>query len=104
MNEERYPIDLGPSSLYASLPAEITVEGSPYWLVRDPEGEYRLLMAVCPHAGGDVRPHEDIFYCPLHFWTFHGKTGGCLSDPGHRLAYRKVAVNNERLYASAELH
>jgi len=100
MSEEQYPVDLGPLDRIGELPAEITLDGTPYWLVRGSEGEYRLLMAVCPHAGGDVRPHQDVFFCPLHFWTFHGETGVCLNDPGYRLRHREVVVRNERLYAS----
>ncbi|MFB9278970.1 Rieske (2Fe-2S) protein [Cohnella cellulosilytica] len=101
MNDEPYPIDLGPAAAYAALPAEVTVDGTPYWLVRGSGGEYRLLMAVCPHAGGDIRPHENVFYCPLHFWTFHGETGACLNDPDHGLINRGVVVRDDRLYATA---
>ncbi|MFC4599586.1 Rieske (2Fe-2S) protein [Cohnella hongkongensis] len=102
MNEERDAIDLGPPASYPGLPAEVTVDGAPYWLVRGSGEEYRLLMAVCPHAGGDVRPHEGIFFCPLHFWTFDGETGVCLNDPDHRLPYRKVIERSGRLYAVGE--
>ena len=102
MSEELYPIDLGPVTQYEILPVEITAEDSPYWLVRSAEGVYRLLLAVCPHAGGDIRPHEDIFYCPLHFWTFNGETGACLTLSDRRLAYRQVIERNGRLYAAAK--
>ncbi len=102
MNDEPYPIDLGPSEAYAAFPAEVSVDGAPYWLVLGSGGEYRLLLAVCPHAGGDIRPHGNVFYCPLHFWTFHGETGICLNDPGHRLLSREVVARDNRLYAAAD--
>lgn len=98
MNE----IDLGPIDSFTAFPAEITLNGTPYWLVRTSESRYRLLMAVCPHAGGDVRPLNDILFCPLHFWTFNAEDGTCLNDPDERLMTRNVEVREGRLYAIGE--
>ncbi|WP_276354615.1 Rieske (2Fe-2S) protein [Cohnella caldifontis] len=93
--------DLGFPADYGSFPASVTVDGTPYWLVRgEEEEEYRLLSALCPHAGGDVRAHEGIFFCPLHFWTFDQAEGNCLNVPGERLMRRKVELREDgRLYA-----
>jgi nitrite reductase/ring-hydroxylating ferredoxin subunit len=96
------PIDLGPIKGYSDLPAEVTIDATPYWLVRCGDGEYRLLSGLCPHAGGDVRPLNDMLYCPLHFWTFDAQNGNCLNDPGERLMRRQVVVRQDRLYAVGE--
>ncbi len=92
-------IDLGPLETYGSLPAEVIVDGSPYWLVRCGDGEYRLLSGLCPHAGGEVRPMNDVLFCPLHFWTFDARSGDCLNAPDERLMRRRALVESGRLYA-----
>jgi len=92
-------IEIGPLESFTDFPAEVTLEDTPYWLVRTSQGEYRLLLAVCPHAGGDIRPHNDILFCPLHFWTFHSETGVCLNDSDERLMQRDVIFKDNRLYA-----
>ncbi|WP_239614956.1 Rieske (2Fe-2S) protein [Cohnella mopanensis] len=97
MNEPE--IELGPLDAYMDLPAEVTIEDTPYWLVRTSEGRFRLLLALCPHAGGDIRPMNDVLFCPLHFWTFHAESGVCLNDPSERLMQRNVTVKEGRLYA-----
>lgn len=95
MNE----IDLGLATDYVEFPAKIELAHTPYWLVRTSEGKHRLLMAVCPHAGGEVRPLNDGFFCPLHFWSFHGEDGACQNIPGERLMQRQVELRDGRLYA-----
>lgn len=98
MNE----IDLGPLDGFAEFPAAIELGGTPYWLVRTPEGEFRLLMSVCPHAGGEIRPMNGMFFCPLHFWTFDAASGACLNVPDERLMRRQVELRDGRLYAIGE--
>jgi len=92
-------IRIGPAVAYPELPAEVDVGGTPYWLVRREDGRYGLLMAVCPHAGGEVRLLEDQFFCPLHFWTFDRSDGGCLNNPDERLVRLDVEVREGELYA-----
>ncbi|MCD9022960.1 Rieske (2Fe-2S) protein [Cohnella silvisoli] len=92
-------IDLGPLDTFTQLPTEITLENTPYWLVRTSEGEYRLLLAICPHAGGEIRPLNDVLFCPLHFWTFNAEDGTCLNDPDERLMQRKVRIHDNHLFA-----
>lgn len=92
-------IELGPIESYGDLPSEITLEQTPFWLVRTSSGEYRLLLAVCPHAGGDIRLLNGVLYCPLHFWTFDPDGGKCLNDPDERLMQRSVVERNGRLFA-----
>jgi nitrite reductase/ring-hydroxylating ferredoxin subunit len=92
-------INLGPVASFKQFPAEITLEHTPYWLVQTSEGEFRLLLAICPHAGGEIRPLNDVLYCPLHFWTFNAENGTCLNDPDERLLRRNVRVQGDDLYA-----
>ncbi|RKP54011.1 Rieske (2Fe-2S) protein [Cohnella endophytica] len=96
-------IEIGTIDAFGELPAEITLEHTPYWLVRTSAGEYRLLLAVCPHAGGDIRPLNGMLICPLHFWTFDSETGKCLNDPDERLMQRTVLVRDGRLFAIGDL-
>ncbi|QMV43520.1 Rieske (2Fe-2S) protein [Cohnella cholangitidis] len=97
-------IELGPLDAYAELPAEVMIDHTPYWLVRtsEAEGGFRLLLAICPHAGGEIRPLNDVLFCPLHFWTFHAESGVCLNDPSERLLRRRVIVRDGRLFAVGE--
>jgi len=99
MTDSDSEIDIGSVDDYAEFPAEVLLDNAPYWLVRAPEGEYRLLLAICPHAGGEIRPMNDVLFCPLHFWTFDSRTGACMNVPGERLMSRKVVVRDRRLIA-----
>jgi nitrite reductase/ring-hydroxylating ferredoxin subunit len=92
-------IELGLLDDFTQFPVEITLDHAPYWLVRTSEVDYRLLLAICPHAGGEIRPLQDTLFCPLHFWTFNSENGTCLNDPDERLLRRKVRVQDNRLYA-----
>lgn len=99
---ENNEIDLGPIDRYETLPAEVMLDLTPYWLVCCGEGEYRLLSGLCPHAGGEVRPMNDMLFCPLHFWTFDARSGQCLNQPDARLMSRRVEARNGRLVAIGE--
>jgi nitrite reductase/ring-hydroxylating ferredoxin subunit len=92
-------IDLGPLETFTQFPAEVTIDNTPYWLVQTSEKAYRLLLAICPHAGGDIRPLNDVLFCPLHFWTFNAENGTCLNDPDERLMQRKVHIRDNHLFA-----
>ncbi|TVX96501.1 Rieske (2Fe-2S) protein [Cohnella terricola] len=95
--------DIGSVDDYSDFPAEVLLDNTPYWLVRAPEGGYRLLLAICPHAGGEIRPMNDVLFCPLHFWTFDSETGACVNVPGERLMSRNVIVRDRRLIAEGPL-
>ncbi|CAM3838509.1 Rieske (2Fe-2S) protein [Cohnella lubricantis] len=92
-------IIIGPAGAYGTFPAQIELEGAPYWLVRGEDGRYALLMAICPHAGGEVRLVEGMFFCPLHFWTFDTADGSCLNMQDERLMRRDVEERDGMLYA-----
>jgi nitrite reductase/ring-hydroxylating ferredoxin subunit len=95
-------IDLGPIESYKEYPAKITLDETPYWLVHTSGGEYRLLMAICPHAGGEIRPVDDIFLCPLHWWTFDAETGSCTNVTDECLMQRTIEVRGGHLFAVGE--
>ncbi|KIL36013.1 hypothetical protein SD71_11870 [Cohnella kolymensis] len=95
-------IELGPIDSFKEYPAQITLDETPYWLVHTKEGEYRLLMAICPHAGGEIRPVENMFLCPLHWWTFDGETGNCTNVTDERLMQRTIEVRGGNLFAVGE--
>lgn len=86
---------IGPADQFAVLPAEVELEGTPYWLTRSEDGVYRLLLAVCPHAGGEVRWTEGTFFCPLHFWTFDQADGRCTNVEDERLQCRDVRLRED---------
>jgi nitrite reductase/ring-hydroxylating ferredoxin subunit len=85
-------IDLGSAAELESLPKEITVRGELYYLIKN-ENQYMLLSRTCPHAGGVVGVHENIFYCPLHMWAFNSH-GDCLNMPGYCLDKVTVEERN----------
>ncbi len=97
-------IDLGTLESFTQFPTQITLDNTPYWLVRTTQGEYRLLLALCPHAGGEIRPLNGMLFCPLHFWTFNAEDGTCLNDPDERLMQRKVIIKGNHLYAAGQNH
>lgn len=95
---------LGLPEDYGTFPAAVTLDGAPYWLVRGEDGEFRLLLAICPHAGGEVLKQDQFLYCPMHFWTFDPADGTCHNAPGERLLRRKVEQGRDgRLYADGDL-
>lgn len=90
---------IGPVTEFQTVPAQVEMDGTPYWLIREEEGGYALLMAICPHAGGEVRIAEGLFFCPLHFWTFDIRSGSCLNQADERLARRNVEERGGILFA-----
>jgi nitrite reductase/ring-hydroxylating ferredoxin subunit len=93
--------DLGKAEDYSEFPASVNLDGSLYWLVRTEDGNsYRLLSSLCPHAGGEVRVYENMFICPLHYWTFSQTDGVCTNVLDERLMQRRVELRADgRLYA-----
>ena len=63
------------------------VDNDPFFIVhsnvraKDEAPEYKLVSAICPHAGGTVRPMEGELICPLHYWSFDASTGVQLTFP-----------------------
>lgn len=95
---------LGPIDDFKTFPAEVLVDGIPYWLVRGEENRYKLLMALCPHAGGEVRWTGELFFCPLHFWTFDNQSGDCLNIRDERLVRKDVELQEGILYAIGDAY
>jgi len=103
MSNEIAESDIGAIDDFPNLPAEVVIDGAPYWLVLASGGGYRLLLSVCPHAGGEIRPAGEVLFCPLHFWTFDAESGACLNDPDEKLRSREVVVRDRRLLAVGPL-
>lgn len=94
--------DLGAEADFEAFPAPVEVDNEPYFIVKNAESSaepYRLISAICPHAGGEVRVYGAEFVCPMHFWTFDMQTGECTNVDGEKLACAPVFVRDGRLYA-----
>ena len=63
-------IVLGPAESFAELPAEVELNRDPYYLIKTPEGKYKLLLRYCPHAGVLVEKDRKGFFCYGHGWSF----------------------------------
>lgn len=81
----RRAVELGRATDLGPLPTLVTVEGEEYFLVRHGDG-LRLLSTVCPHKGGRVGDHGDVFVCSQHGWRFDRSTGRCLDASASGLA------------------
>lgn len=93
---------IGPADMFTGDPLSLELAGKPYWLVRGEDGGLLLLLAFCPHAGGEVLLAAGEFYCPLHFWTFDCRSGECTSRDDERLMRRAVVVEDGMLYAAGD--
>ena len=95
---------VGPDSLLQTLPSSVTVNGQPYILDRDIDGELVLLDATCPHQGGVVVIDGETQYrCPQHDWTFEPGSGECLNTVGgNSLDRYEVTTRDGGLYADIE--
>ncbi|MBB3108354.1 nitrite reductase/ring-hydroxylating ferredoxin subunit [Paenibacillus phyllosphaerae] len=88
---------LGNVDDFPSFPATVTIDRDPFFLVQTNDNDdpaYRLVSAICPHAGGLVRPHENELICPLHFWAFDILTGESTNVPGEHLECRPVEIRD----------
>jgi thiosulfate dehydrogenase [quinone] large subunit len=56
-------------------------QGSPAWLVHEPDGSFRAFSAVCTHAGCPVTYSAGDFVCPCHGGTYSARTGAVLAGP-----------------------
>ncbi|MFC5652364.1 Rieske (2Fe-2S) protein [Paenibacillus solisilvae] len=85
---------------YNQFPAAVNVDNDPYFIVHSnsrAKGEtpvYKLVSAICPHAGGTVRPLEDELICPLHYWSFDASTGESTNVPGEQLDCQPLAIQD----------
>ena len=75
MSEQNASKIIGSVADFESFPAQVKVDNQPHYIVEAPRnGEepqrYNLISAICPHAGGMVRPHLNELICPLHYWCF----------------------------------
>ncbi|MBW7461138.1 Rieske (2Fe-2S) protein [Paenibacillus sepulcri] len=83
---------------FTSFPASVTIDRDPYFIIQttgqeDAPSEYKLVSAICPHAGGVVRPWENELICPLHYWSFDSTTGQSTNVPGEQLDCRPIQIH-----------
>ncbi|MFD2329960.1 Rieske (2Fe-2S) protein [Cohnella sp. GCM10020058] len=90
---------LGPAEMFTGSPLSLELDGTPYWLTKDEDGRMLLLLSFCPHAGGEVLLADGDFYCPLHYWTFDGRSGACTNRGDERLMRRDVELVDGQLFA-----
>ncbi|WP_281888422.1 Rieske (2Fe-2S) protein [Paenibacillus sp. YYML68] len=93
---------LGAVSEFVKLPAEVSLEHRPYYLMKGADG-YRLMSRLCPHAGAWVEAEGGELYCPMHGWEFHTETGACLNVPTKSLACYSVDERDGILVALLEV-
>lgn len=85
---------------FRQFPAAIQVDNDPFFIVhsnvraKDEAPEYKLVSAICPHAGGTVRPMEGELICPLHYWSFDASTGASTNVPGEQLECQPLAIQD----------
>lgn len=61
----------------------VALDGQPYVLFRDEQGELGLIGRHCPHRGADLcfgRLEDNGLRCPFHGWHFD-RTGQCVEQP-----------------------
>jgi nitrite reductase/ring-hydroxylating ferredoxin subunit len=91
-------MDLGPEASFGKLPAQVSLGGESYYLVRGKKG-YQLLSTFCPHQGGEIKDQGKFFLCPEHAWRFEHTEGVCVNGPNARMFAYPVAVRAGRLIA-----
>ncbi|GGD74573.1 Rieske (2Fe-2S) protein [Paenibacillus nasutitermitis] len=91
---------------FTSFPASVTIDRDPYFIIQtacqeDAPQEYKLVSAICPHAGGVVRPWENELICPLHYWSFDPATGQSTNVPGEQLDCQPIQISDGQFIISA---
>ncbi|NBD26133.1 Rieske (2Fe-2S) protein [Paenibacillus glycinis] len=99
MNEPNAIKIIGSVADFETFPAQVKVDNQPHYIVEAPrKGEepqrYNLISAICPHAGGMVRPHLNELICPLHYWCFDLATGESTNIPGEQLDCAPLAIQD----------
>ncbi|RAP75444.1 Rieske (2Fe-2S) protein [Paenibacillus montanisoli] len=89
---------------YTEFPANVKLNNQPYYIVEAPrkddeEQRYNLISAICPHAGGIVRPHLNELICPLHYWCFDKATGESTNVPGEELDCYPLEIQDGKFMA-----
>lgn len=58
-------------------------DGSPAWLVHEPDGSFKAFSAVCTHAGCTVEYDggQGAFICPCHGGAYAASSGAVLGGP-----------------------
>lgn len=85
---------------YQQFPAAVNIDNDPFFIVhsnvraKDEAPAYKLVSAVCPHAGGTVRPLEGELICPLHYWSFDASTGASTNVPGEQLDCQPLTIQD----------
>jgi nitrite reductase/ring-hydroxylating ferredoxin subunit len=91
---------------FTAFPASVEIGQDPYFIIEAESKEdgkvYKLVSAICPHAGGVVKPHGGELICPLHFWSFDMQTGESTNVPGERLECRPLEVRDGQFWVRPE--
>jgi len=89
---------VGTATELNEFPAEVTVNGQWYFLLKDGDS-YKLALRICPHAGGHVENMGGRLICPLHMWSFKETDGACINVPGTGLLSHPVTLKDGGFYA-----
>lgn len=99
MSEQSPVKPIGLVDDFTAFPAAVKVGNDPYFIVEAPRKgdepqQYNLISAICPHAGGMVRPHLNELICPLHYWCFDLATGESTNIPGEQLECAPLEIRD----------
>ncbi|MBM7565355.1 Rieske (2Fe-2S) protein [Paenibacillus sacheonensis] len=99
MSEQQPVKIIGSVNDFAAFPAAVNVDNNPFFIVEAPRKDdepqrYNLISAICPHAGGMVRPHLNELICPLHYWCFDLATGESTNIPGEQLECAPLEIRD----------
>jgi len=70
----------------------LNINGDPVLVLRDLDGEVRVMSAVCTHRGhvlGEERGNARVFTCPFHGWSF-SNNGELLAAPEFEVPLEKL--------------
>jgi len=106
MNDEQQQLThyraIGKLESFTEFPAAVEVDHDSYFILQEQAEDtapiFRLVSALCPHAGGYVRPYEGELICPLHFWSFDTITGASTNVPGEALECQPLELIEGQLF------
>lgn len=106
MSEQASAKIIGNVADFTAFPAPVKVGNEPFFIVEAPRADdetqqYNLISAICPHAGGMVRPHLNELICPLHYWCFDLATGQSTNIPGEELACSPLEIQDGQFLLKA---
>lgn len=94
---------LGPKSILQNAPKLIEIEGEPYILTKDHEGNPVLFSAICPHQHNIVKElNDECWRCPTHYWTFDPNSGKSINAPPSALKKFQIKIEKNFLYATIQ--